>query len=139
LETFIDKGCANCHQGVNLGGGEYYPFRVVRVPGTEGQVEDLSCFAVEGSDDGAYLFRAGTLRNITRTAPYFSQGEVWSLPLAVRLMGRSQLGVELTDAEVDALLAFLDSLTGQVPDIRLPVLPVETATTPEPASALAQP
>ncbi|MEY4697170.1 MAG: cytochrome-c peroxidase [Pseudomonadota bacterium] len=132
LALFIDTGCANCHQGVNLGGGDYYPFRVVRVPGTEGQAEDLSCFAVEDDAEGAYLFRAGTLRNIARTAPYFSEGAVWSLPLAVRLMGRSQLGVELTDAEVDSLLAFLDSLTGRVPDIRLPVLPVETATTPAP-------
>lgn len=136
LALFIDKGCANCHQGVNLGGNDYHPFRVRRVPGTEGQAESLQCFSVEEADGAEYLYRAGTLRNITLTAPYFSEGSVWSLGLAVQIMARSQLGEELGDAETDAILAFLASLEGRVPEISLPVLPAETALTPPPEPPL---
>lgn len=136
LALFIDAGCANCHQGVNLGGNAYYPFRVIRTPGTEDQAESLLCFSVTEADGEAYLYRAGTLRNITQTAPYFSEGSVWSLGLAVQLMARSQLGAELTSDQTDAILAFLDSLTGTPPALALPVLPAETALTPPPLPPL---
>jgi cytochrome c peroxidase len=136
LALFLDQGCATCHQGVNLGGNDYHPFRVRRVPGTEGQPESLSCFAVEEADGAAYLYRAGTLRNITLTAPYFSEGSVWSLGLAVQIMARSQLGEELGEAETDAILAFLQSLEGRGPEVVLPVLPAETALTPQPVPPL---
>jgi cytochrome c peroxidase len=136
LALFIDKGCASCHQGVNLGGNDYHPFRVARVPGTEGQPESIRCYAVEEADGVEYLYRAGTLRNITLTAPYFSEGSVWSLGLAVQIMARSQLGEELAEAETEAILAFLASLEGRVPEIVLPVLPTETALTPHPVPPL---
>lgn len=136
LALFIDKGCATCHQGVNLGGNDYHPFRVRRVPGTEGQPESLQCYAVEEADGAEYLYRAGTLRNITLTAPYFSEGSVWSLGLAVQIMARSQLGEELGEGETDAILAFLGSLEGRVPEVVLPVLPGETPLTPHPAPPL---
>lgn len=32
LKLFIDKGCASCHNGVNLGGKGYFPFGVVEAP-----------------------------------------------------------------------------------------------------------
>ena len=136
LALFIDAGCANCHQGVNLGGDAYYPFRVIRTPGTEDQAESLLCFSVTEDDGEKYLFRAGTLRNITQTAPYFSEGSVWSLGLAVQLMARSQLGTELQDDQTDAILAFLDSLSGTPPALTVPLLPTETALTPPPLPPL---
>lgn len=132
LVLFIDRGCAGCHQGVNLGGDSYHPLRVARVPGTEDLPESGVCFALEEADGAEYLYRAGSLRNITRTAPYFSEGSVQSLPLAVQIMGRVQLGTELTGAESNQITAFLATLEGRVPPITLPVLPDETALTPLP-------
>ena len=44
--------------------------------------------------------------------------------------------VELTDAEVDSLLAFLDSLTGTPPRLTVPILPAEQALTPPPLPPL---
>ena len=132
LALFIDRGCAGCHQGVNLGGDSYHPLRVARVPGTEALPESGVCFALEEADGAEYLYRAGSLRNITRTSPYFSEGSVRSLPLAVQIMGRSQLGTDLTEAEADLITAFLATLQGRVPPITLPVLPDETALTPAP-------
>jgi cytochrome c peroxidase len=55
------------------------------------------------------------LRNVAKTAPYFHDGSVASLDAAVRVMARLQLGRTLSEDEVRAIVAFLDSLTGEVP------------------------
>jgi cytochrome c peroxidase len=47
-------------------------------------------------------------------------------------MGASQLGIELTDEEVDKITAFLGSLTGEQPEVTYPILPPSVATTPHP-------
>jgi cytochrome c peroxidase len=47
-------------------------------------------------------------------------------------MGASQLGIELTDAEVDKITAFMHALTGEQPEVTYPVLPPSVATTPRP-------
>jgi cytochrome c peroxidase len=80
--------------------------------------------------DDEHVFRAAPLRNIAVTAPYFQSGKVWDLKVAVQIMAESQLGEELTDGEADQLVALLESLTGNMPDITYPVLPPETGATP---------
>ncbi|MGD2062409.1 MAG: cytochrome c peroxidase, partial [Nitrospirota bacterium] len=35
LRLFMDKGCSDCHGGVNVGGGDYYPFGVMEKPGAD--------------------------------------------------------------------------------------------------------
>ncbi|MCQ0990328.1 cytochrome-c peroxidase [Jiella marina] len=134
LATFIDKGCASCHSGINLGGNGYYPFGLIEKPGAEVLPEDdKGRFAVTETADDSYVFRAAPLRNIALTAPYFHSGKVWDLKQAVAIMGTSQLGEDLTDQEVEDIVAFLDSLTGQMPEVSYPVLPAETASTPRPS------
>ena len=61
------------------------------------------------------MFKVPSLRNITKTAPYFHDGRVTELEKAVRVMGTTQLGKELTDQEVTDLMTFLEALTGVVP------------------------
>jgi cytochrome c peroxidase len=78
------------------------------------------------------VFRAGPLRNIALTAPYFHSGDVWSLEQAVAIMGSSQLGQELNDGEVKAIVSFLHTLTGEQPQVVYPTLPPSTAATPRP-------
>ena len=48
-------------------------------------------------------------------------------------MGSSQLGAKLTDTEEDDTVAFLRTLTGQMPAVQYPILPTRTDTTPEPS------
>ncbi len=135
LQLFMDKGCASCHNGINVGGEGYYPFGLIEKPGADVLPEnDKGRFAVTNTADDSYVFRAGPLRNIALTAPYFHSGKVWDLKQAVAIMGTSQLGEELADNEVDLIVAFLDSLTGKVPDVVYPILPPETSTTPRPSS-----
>lgn len=47
-------------------------------------------------------------------------------------MGDAQLGRELKANEVEAITAFLHSLTGDQPKVTLPILPPSSPTTPKP-------
>src|SRR5690606_21633309 len=134
LSTFIGKGCAACHNGVNVGGGAYFPFGVVERPGAELLPPgDRGRFDVTKTATDEYVFRASPLRNVALTAPYFHTGQVWSLTEAVEIMGSSQLGAELTAAEVGDIVSFLHALTGEVPEIEYPQLPMRSDDTPPPS------
>lgn len=135
LTLFLDKGCVNCHQGVNVGGTGYFPFGVVEKPGAEILPPgDKGRFAVTRTASDEYKFKSPSLRNIALTPPYFHSGKVWSLEQAVGVMGSSQLGAELTDAESEAIVAFLHTLTGEQPEVEYPVLPPHTKSTPPPVA-----
>lgn len=135
LALFIDKGCASCHQGVNLGGDRYAPFGVVQRPGAEFlPPDDKGRLMVTRTPDDAYTFKVPSLRNVALTAPYFHSGSSWDLEQAVAVMGTAQLGIELTPAETRKIAAFLVSLTGRQPSIVLPVLPPSAPSTPRPKS-----
>ena len=137
LQLFMDKGCVACHAGINVGGEGYFPFGLIEKPGADVLPEgDKGRFAVTDTADDEYVFRAGPLRNIALTAPYFHSGKVWSLKVAVQIMAESQLGEELSDEEADQIVAFLDSLTGELPEITTPILPAETADTPRPTAEI---
>jgi cytochrome c peroxidase len=49
------------------------------------------------------------------TPPYFHDGSVATLPDAVKVMARVQLGVSLNDADTGDIVAFLQNLTGELP------------------------
>ncbi|MDE2561700.1 MAG: cytochrome-c peroxidase [Sphingomonadales bacterium] len=133
LRLFIDKGCAACHNGINVGGGMYAKFGVAAAPaskfrpagdkGREGVTHDVS---------DEYSFKVPTLRNIALTAPYFHTGSVWDLKEAVRVMGSAQLGQKLSDADVDKIAAFLGALTGEQPKVLVPILPPSGPDTSRP-------
>lgn len=133
LRAFATKGCAACHNGVNLGGQAYFPFGVIKKPGADILPPgDHGRFQVTKTATDDYVFRAAPLRNIELTAPYFHSGQVWSLEEAVAVMSSAQLGATLDDQEVREIIAFLKTLTGRQPVTTLPELPVETAATPKP-------
>ncbi len=133
LRLFVDSGCGSCHNGPNFGGRAYFPFGVIERPGGEILPEsDKGRFAVTQTASDEYVFRAAPLRNVELTAPYFHSGQVWDLEQAVAIMGSSQLGRELADAEAAAIAAFLRTLTGRAPEVVYPVLPPSTAATPKP-------
>ena len=130
---FIDKGCASCHNGINVGGGMYAPFGVAEKPGAELlPPADQGRFMVTKTPSDEYVFKVPTFRNIALTAPYFHTGQAWDLRQAVGVMGASQLGVQLTDDEIDKITTFLDSLTGEQPKVIYPILPPSGAGTPQP-------
>lgn len=132
LHLFMDKGCATCHQGINLGGHAYYPFGVFEKPNAEVlPMRDRARFEVSKTT-AEHLFRASPLRNIALTTPYFHSGRVWDLKQAVSIMATSQFGAKLEPSQIEAIVAFLETLTGEPPRIELPFLPPSTDKTPPP-------
>ena len=136
LALFMDKGCVACHNGINVGGQGYFPFGVVEKPGAEVlPPTDKGRFDVAKTATEQYVFRAAPLRNVALRAPYFHTGQVWSLKQAVGVMGSTQLGITLSGPEEDDIVAFLKALTGQIPSIQYPLLPVRSDSTPQPSLA----
>jgi cytochrome c peroxidase len=133
LALFIDKGCTSCHNGVNVGGHDYFPFGLIERPGADIlPPNDKGRYRVTKTVSDEYVFRAAPLRNIAITAPYFHSGKIWDLEQAVAVMGTAQLGAKLTDDEVASIAVFLNSLTGEQPKVEYPIMPLETADTPRP-------
>ncbi|MEA2047658.1 MAG: cytochrome-c peroxidase [Campylobacterota bacterium] len=123
LHTFIDKGCASCHNGIALG-GSMQPFQVAN----KYKFAHLGDF--KGDANG--LVKTPTLRNITETAPYYHNGAIWSLADAVKEMGSTQLGIQISDADANEIVDFLGALKGRKPAITYPQLPESSPTTPKP-------
>ncbi len=133
LKIFVDKGCSNCHNGINIGGGMFARFGVAQNPGMEFlPSEDWGRFAVTKNLSDKYVFKVPSLRNVELTAPYFHSGHTWDLKQAVAVMGESQLGQKLSESEIDKVTEFLKSLTGRQPEVVLPILPPTVAATPHP-------
>ena len=54
-----------------------------------------------------------SLRNVAVTAPYFHDGRAQTLPEAVDTMANAQLGRRLSAQDVDKIVGFLRTLTGE--------------------------
>jgi cytochrome c peroxidase len=126
-KLFMDKGCAACHNGVNIGGTSYAKFGVAAAPPAEYlPADDQGRFGVTKAIADRYVFKIPSLRNVELTGPYFHNGATFDLSKAVSIMGAAQLGLALSDDENKKIVAFLKSLTGRQPDVTLPILPPRT-------------
>ncbi|MDR1849338.1 MAG: cytochrome-c peroxidase [Zoogloeaceae bacterium] len=112
---FKRHGCIACHQGKNVGGNIYQRFGVMLdyFAGKTATKADLGRFNVTGREEDRHVFKVPTLRNIALTAPYFHDASAHSLQEAVAIMGRYQLGVDLPAEEVQSIVLFLQTLTGE--------------------------
>ncbi|MEO8037801.1 MAG: cytochrome c peroxidase [Betaproteobacteria bacterium] len=123
LEKFMNFGCSGCHNGVTVGGQMYQKFGLTQDYWTLTGSQEIELFNAHDkgrfqdtkSEADAFIFKVQQLRNVAVTPPYFHDGSVAQLPDAVRIMGKLQLGRDLADADVADIVAFLQSLTGEVP------------------------
>jgi cytochrome c peroxidase len=129
LSLFIQNGCTTCHNGAVIGGAEYKKIGQVKPYPTK----DKGRYEVTKKESDLYVFKVPSLRNIAETRPYFHDGSVAELDQAVLLMGRHQLGIEIDKGDRRAIIAFLQSLTGELPTsyIKQPMLPESGPDTPE--------
>jgi cytochrome c peroxidase len=130
LKTFVDTGCATCHNGAAAGGSMYQKLGLVK----PFETADTGRAEVTGNEADRFFFKVPSLRNITETGPYFHDGSVASLDDAIRLMAEHQLGRSVTDQQVGEIREFLASLKGEIPVdyITPPALPVSGPQTPKP-------
>ena len=116
-ELFKSFGCASCHQGVGVGGNMYQKMGVMEPyfsdPASVTKA-DRGRYNVTGDPRDLYMFKVPSLRNVELTAPYFHNGSAETLADAVRMMARHQLSRPLTDPQVELIVEFLKTLTGQL-------------------------
>jgi cytochrome c peroxidase len=106
-QLFKSLGCISCHQGVNVGGNLFE---------RHGIFHPLASPKPE-------ILRVPSLRNVAVTAPYFHDGSALTLEDAVRQMAVAQLNSTLTDQQVNAIVAFLQTLTGRYRGVPVGALP----------------
>lgn len=114
-ELFLALGCTSCHQGAAVGGNMYQRFGIMGdyLSSRPGGSQDTGRFALTGRDDDRHVYKVPSLRNVTLTAPYFHDGSIKSLDEAIAIMARYQLGISISDDDIQLLRAFLQSLTGR--------------------------
>lgn len=113
-QLFKDYGCSSCHQGVNVGGNMLQIFGIFGEPASASLgAKTPGAAQNSGIADDRPVFRVPPLRNVEHTAPYFHDGSAKTLPDAISVMARYQLGRDIPDAEIRNLETFLKSLTGE--------------------------
>lgn len=121
-DLFVSLGCAECHNGINLGGASFQRFGRIGMPpflrpGRTVTKADLGRYSLTKNESDLYRFKVPTLRNVALTAPYFHDGSATNLHDAIVTMARVQLGTTLSDDDVALLARFLSTLTGQPPHV----------------------
>jgi cytochrome c peroxidase len=127
---FKESGCVACHNGPAAGGTSFQRMGVVEPYKSTSPAEGRS--AVTGVDADRFNFKVPTLRNVELTYPYFHDGQARTLEQAVDIMGRLQLGRTYSEEEIGSIVAFLKTLTGELPQIAMPLLPPSSNETPNP-------
>ncbi len=139
MKKFAELGCKSCHSGAAFNGpslpdgqGFFAKFPTYSDSKLESQYElikDKGRYDLSKLDSDKNMWRVPTLRNISLTAPYFHNGTVKTLPEAVRVMAKTQLNKDLSSRETADVVAFLESLTGEFPEIIMPRLPGKSGET----------
>lgn len=121
LKLFRRSGCIRCHSGNLLGGTSFQKVGSVRPYVTDNSSKGR--MDVSGKPWDEMMFKVPTLLNVERTAPYFHDGAVKTLRDAVKKMADIQLDMNLSEEQVEEIVAFLESLNGELPKIEKPTLP----------------
>lgn len=124
---FVGKAnCQVCHVGFNFTDEGYHNLGV----GMDKRKPDRGRYGVTKADGEKGAFKTPTLRNVGETAPYMHDGSENTLRGVIDLYDRGGVKnpwlskeikpLHLTPAEIDDLVAFLESLTGEVQNLDPP-------------------
>ena len=131
LVNFMNFGCAGCHTGMSVGGQSVQRFPLRHFAGIQDLrpnlgsppdfkiIDDTFPFENKGGYKGradTQFFRVPILRNVTKTSPYFHNGSVDKIREAVEIMGRHQVGLNLSTQQIDEIVEFLKTLEGNIVD-----------------------
>ena len=133
MNTVKTLGCMECHRGPNFSGlmqpmGEGF-FRKFPIYTNNKYVEkyrlleDPGRYKVTKKAEDKHLWIVQTWRNIEFTAPYFNNGSAGDLSTAVKVMAKTELNKDLTDQEINDILAFFETLSGEFPELKFVRLP----------------
>jgi len=116
-QVFQDAKCTNCHDGVLLTDQQYHNVGI----GMDAKEPDVGRFTVTKKEEDKGAFKTPTLRDISKSAPYFHDGSVATLEAAVDVMlgggkpndhldKKNLQKHDITKEQRADLLAFLKSL-----------------------------
>lgn len=112
---FKQYGCITCHNGINVGGNSFQKMGTFLEYKTSMKYPDRSKLTNNQRDFN--VFKVPTLRNVTKTAPYFHDASAATLKDAITMMSRHNLGVKFSDKETQNIIEFLKTLEGEQPKI----------------------
>lgn len=118
ITDFIDAGCTTCHSGALLGGQMHMKFGLFANywEHTNSAVIDSGKYQETKVPADMFMFKVPSLRNIAKTGPYFHDGVTASLEDAIQIMAITQNNKELTLEQVKNISAFMETLTGEMPE-----------------------
>jgi len=108
-KLFKEYGCISCHNGVNIGGNLMQKIGVIE----NFESSDKGRYNITKNEADKYYFKVPSLRNISLTSPYFHDGLTPTLKDAVIKMSYYQIGYTLSEIEIDYIIKFLHTLTGE--------------------------
>jgi cytochrome c peroxidase len=76
--------------------------------------QDVGRFNITKKEGDKLVFKVPSLRWATETAPYFHDGSAADLHTAIRMMGKHQLGKEISDLQASEIEIWLGSTAGPV-------------------------
>ena len=125
-ELFRSKAaCSQCHLGFNFSDSHLGLYHNIGV-GMEVEEHDVGRFEVSGDEAHTGAFKTPTLRNVTQSAPYMHDGSHATLEEVMEYYDKGGLPnewldpkifpLELTEEEEADIIAFLDALTGEIPE-----------------------
>lgn len=114
-KAFKEYGCISCHNGINIGGNLFQKAGIVK--DFKMSPKEFGRFTVTKNKKDLNKFKVPSLRNIELTAPYFHDGRTDSLKTAVEYMLYSQVGLTADEKDIDNIIKFLKTLTGEIPAI----------------------
>lgn len=131
LILFVSKAaCTQCHSGPNFTDSSFHN---LGVPQEGPDAVDLGRYEVTKDPKDKGAFKVPTLRNVTMTPPYMHTGVFETLDEVVEFYNQGGgsspdkspkvLKLNMTDGEQKDLVAFLKTLTGELPQVIPPQLP----------------
>lgn len=114
-QAFKNLGCITCHNGINIGGNSFQRMGTIIPYEFNESYPDL--YSKTKDETYKNVFKVPTLRNIALTAPYFHDASAPTLEKAIKIMSFHNLGFIISDEQVEAVVAFLHTLTGKTPAI----------------------
>jgi cytochrome c peroxidase len=119
---FSKAGCNQCHFGQNFTDSAFHNLGVGWDSRT-GRFRDEGRFAVTKTDNDRGAFKTPTLRDVSLHGPYMHDGSVSTLRAVVEIYNRGGIPSQhldpkikplgLTGSEIDALVKFIEALTGE--------------------------
>jgi cytochrome c peroxidase len=112
---FKQYGCITCHNGINIGGNSFQQMGTFIEYKSSKDYPDRSL--ITHKKEHKNVFKVPSLRNIALSAPYFHDASSKTLKDAVLNMSHYNLGIKLPEHEVEHIVLFLKTLTGERPPI----------------------